>query len=98
MSASGKVHVILTKYIKYINQRYYVIYLQNMKFVWLILWPGGAYTDDTYATKFESWSHIRIHFMNHDYIGSLACIPNEPKNLSCIFKLQFISDALDLYD
>ena len=21
-----------------------------------------------------------IHFMNHDYIGSLGCIPNEPKN------------------
>ena len=36
----------------------------------LILWPGGAYTDNTYATKPESWSHIRIHFMNHDYIGS----------------------------
>ena len=28
------------------------------------------YTDDTYATKPESRSHIRIHFMNHDYIGS----------------------------
>ena len=36
----------------------------------LILWPEGAYTDDTYATKPESRSHIRIHFMNHDYIGS----------------------------
>ena len=47
-----------------------MIYLQNMKFVQLILWPGGAYTDDTYATKLESQSGIRIHFMNHDYIGS----------------------------
>ena len=47
-----------------------MIYLQNMKFVQLILWPGGAYTDNTYATKLESRSHIRIHFMNHDYIGS----------------------------
>ena len=41
-----------------------------MKFVQLILWPRGAYTDDAYATKLESRSHIRIHFMNHDYIGS----------------------------
>ena len=47
-----------------------MIYLQNIKFVQLILWPGGVYTDDTYATKPESRSHIRIHFMNHDYIGS----------------------------
>ena len=57
-----------------------MIYLQNMKFVQLIVWPGGAYTDNTYATKPESRSNIMVHFMNHDYIGSLGCIPNEPKN------------------
>ena len=67
MAASRKVQVISTKYFMCIN----VIYLQNKKFVQLILWPGGAYTDDTYATKPKSWSHIRIHFMNHDCIGSL---------------------------
>ena len=33
-----------------INQGHYVIYLQNMKFIQLILWPEGAYTDDAYAT------------------------------------------------
>ena len=54
MAASGKVHVISTKYFMCINQEYYVIYLRNMKFVQLILWPGGAYTDDTYTTKLES--------------------------------------------
>ena len=70
MAASGKIQVISTKYFMYINQGYYVINLQNMKFVQLILWPGGAYTDNTYTTKPESRSHIRIHFMNHDYIGS----------------------------
>ena len=70
MAASGKVQVISTKYFMCINWGHYVIYLQNIKFVQLILWPGGAYTDDTYATKLESRSHIRIHFMNHDYIGS----------------------------
>ena len=70
MAGSGKVQVISTKYFMCINQEYYVVYVQNIKFVWLILWPGRAYTDDTYATKPESWSHIRIHFMNHDYIGS----------------------------
>ena len=54
MDTSGKIHVISTKYFIYINWRYYVIYLQNMKFVRLIIWPGGAYTDNTYATKPES--------------------------------------------
>ena len=70
MAASRKVQVISTKYFMCINWGYYVIYLQNMKFVQLILWPGGAYTDKTYVTKSESRSHTRIHFMNHDYIGS----------------------------
>ena len=70
MAASRKLHMISTKYFMYINWGYYVVYLQNIKFVYLILWPGGAYTYDTYATKLESRSHIRIHFMNHDYIGS----------------------------
>ena len=50
MAFNQKVHVIWTKYFMGINRGHYVIYLQNMKFVRLILWPGGAYTDDTYAT------------------------------------------------
>ena len=50
MAASQKVHVISTKYFMCINRGHYVIYLQNMKFVRLILWPGGVYTDDAYAT------------------------------------------------
>ena len=70
MAASGKVHGVSTKYFICINQRYYVIYFQNIKFVRLLLWPGGVYPYDTYATKPESRSHIRINFMNHDYIGS----------------------------
>ena len=35
----------------YINQGHYAIYLQNMKFMQLILWPGGVYTDATHAAK-----------------------------------------------
>ena len=70
MAASRKVQVISTKYFMCINWKYYVIYLQNIKFVQLILWPGGACTDDTYTIKPESGSHIRIHSMNHDYTGS----------------------------
>ena len=54
MAVSGKVHIISTKYFIYINWGYYVIYLQNTKFMYLILWPRGAYTDNTYATKPES--------------------------------------------
>ena len=79
MAVSRKVHVISTKYFICINQGSYVIYLQNMKFVHLIVWPAGAYTDDTYVIKPESRSNIMVHFMNHDYKGSLGCIPNEPK-------------------
>ena len=70
MATSGKVQAISTKYFMCINWGHYVKYLQN-KFERLILWPGGAYTDDTYATKPESRSRIRIHFVNHDCIGSL---------------------------
>ena len=51
MAASQKVHVILTKYFMCINQGHNVIYLQNRKFVRLIVWPGGAYTDATHGTK-----------------------------------------------
>ena len=40
MAASRKVHVVLTKYFMCINQGYYVIYLQNMKFVQLIHHSG----------------------------------------------------------
>ena len=79
MAASQKVHAS-TKYFMCINRGHYVIYLQSMKFVRLILWPGGAYTDDTYATKVKSMIPHLIHFMSHDYIGSLGCIPNEPKS------------------
>ena len=46
MTASQKVNKISTEYFIDINQEYYVIYLQNMKFVKLISWPGGAYTDN----------------------------------------------------
>ena len=60
MAASQKVHVVSTKYFICINRGYYVIYLKNMKVVQLILWPGGVYTDDTYATKPESRSRIMI--------------------------------------
>ena len=40
MAASQKVHVISTKYFMCINQGHYVMYLQNMKFLQSILWPG----------------------------------------------------------
>ena len=51
MAACGKLHVISTKYFMCINQEYNVIYLQNMKFEWLTVKPGGAYTDATCGTK-----------------------------------------------
>ena len=52
-----------------------------MKFLQSILWPGGVYTDDTYTAKVKSMIPYYDEIMNHDYIGSLACMPNEPKTL-----------------
>ena len=60
MAASGKVQVISTKYFMYINWGHYVIYLQNIKFERLILWPGGAYTDAMHIFIYESWLHRLI--------------------------------------
>ena len=84
--------MISTKYIMCINWGHYVVYVQNIKFVQLILWPGRAYTDNTYATKPESRSHIRIHFMNHDYIGSFwQCQMNQKVNHFVKPKSSFIN-------
>ena len=60
MAASVKVQVISTKYFMCINQGHYVIYLQNMKFERLMLWPGGAYTDAMHILIHESWLHRLI--------------------------------------
>ena len=79
MATSQKVDMILTKCLIYINQKHYVIYLQNIKFVELIFWPGGAYTDATHADAAKIMILYSDEIMNHDYIGSLACMPNEPK-------------------
>ena len=51
MAAHRKVLVISTKYFMCINRGHNVIYLQNMKFEQLTVWPGGAYTDATHGTK-----------------------------------------------
>ena len=62
MAASQKVHVILTKYFMCINQGHNVIYLQNMKFERLIVWPGGAYTDAAHGTKCKIFKNIYKFF------------------------------------
>ena len=63
-----------------INWEHYVIYLQNMKFVRSILWPGGVYTDAAHAAKAKIMIPYSDEIVNHDYIGSLGCTPNEPKS------------------
>ena len=55
-----------------INQGHYVIYLQNMKFMQLILWPGGACTDAAYAAKAKIMIPYYDEIVNHDYIGSFG--------------------------
>ena len=80
MAGSKKIHVILTKYFMCINRKHYVIYLQNIKFIQLIFWPGGAYTYATHAAKAKIMIPYYDEIVNHDYIGSLGCIPNKPKS------------------
>ena len=54
MAASEKVQVISNKYFMCINWGHYLIYLQNIKFERLILWPGGVYTDAMHILIHES--------------------------------------------
>ena len=62
-----------------INQGHYVIYLQNMKFVWLILWPGGACTDNTYATTAAITIPYYDSFHESRLCRFIMAMPNEPK-------------------
>ena len=80
MTASQKVHIILTKYFMCINQGHYVIYLQNMKFVQSILWPGGAYTDATHANTAKIMIPYSDEIMNRGYNRLILAMPNEPKS------------------
>ena len=50
-----------------------------MKFLRLILSLGEAYTDATYTDAAKIMIPYMDQIMNHDYIGSFGCIPNEPK-------------------
>ena len=79
MDASEKIHMISTKYFRSTNQGHYMIYLQNMKFVWLIFWPEGAYTDYAYTTTvtitipyYDSFHESRLYRL-------IMAKPNEPK-------------------
>ena len=81
MAASKKIHMILTKYFKDVNWEHYVIYLQNMKFVQLILWPGGAYTD-TYATTAVITIPYYGSFHESRLYRLIMAKPNEPKSWS----------------
>ena len=70
VASSWKAQVISTKYFICINLGHYVIYLQNMKLMRSILWPGGAYTGNTYANKAKIMILYYDEIMNHEYIGS----------------------------
>ena len=89
MAVSQKIHKMPTKYFTAINQSYYVINLQNIKFVQLIVWPEGAYTDDAYATTavimipyYDSIHESRLYRL-------IMAMPNEPKTLELIFRSLF---------
>ena len=66
-----------------INWGHYVVYLQNMKFVQLILWPGGAYTDYTYATTAVITIPYYDPFHESQLYRLIMAMPNEPKKTAC---------------
>ena len=61
-------------------QEYYIIYLQNMKFVQLIVWPGGAYTDNTYTTKVKSMIPYYDSFQESWLYRLIGMYPKWAKN------------------
>ena len=79
MAASQKLYKISTKYFMDINQKHYMIYLQNIKFVKLILWPEGAYTDDAYATTAAIMIPYYDSFHESQLYRLIMAMPNETK-------------------
>ena len=79
MATNHKLHEKSTKYFMSINQVHYVINLQNMKFVWLILWPGEAYTDDAYTTTAVITIPYYCSFHETRLYRLIMAKPNEPK-------------------
>ena len=65
----------MTKSLACICLGHICIFISNMRFLSSILWLGGLYTDATDADDTNSYAQWK----NHDYIGSLRRIPNEPK-------------------
>ena len=80
MAVSKRLYMISTKYFININQGHYVIYMQNIKFVQLILWPAGAYTDNTYATTATITIPYYYSFHESRLYRLIMAMPNEPKN------------------
>ena len=81
MAAISKVYVILTQYFMCIYWGYMYMYLQDMKFLWAMLSLGQLYTDDNTNDNDNddtNDSDNNTWWTNHDCIGSLACMPNEP--------------------
>ena len=61
------------------------MYLQDMKFLWAMLSLGQLYIDNTNDVHDDDDDNDNTNddnntwWTNHDCIGSLACMPNEPK-------------------
>ena len=61
-----------------------------------ILWPGGVYTDATYANDARIMIPYSDKIVNHNYIGSLGCIPDEPKTL--YIHIQILASNMHIQD
>ena len=91
MAAISKVYVILTQYFMCIYWGYMYMYLQDIKFLWAIQSLGQLYPDDD--TNDDDNDNTNdddndTQWTNHDCIGSLECMPNEPKR-----KLFFVKSS-----
>ena len=66
-----------------------MIYLQNMKFVPLILWPGGAYTDDTYTTTAVITIPYYDSFLESRLYRLIIAMPNE-RNTELPYEMYYV--------
>ena len=54
------------------------------------------YKDAAHVSKAKITIPYSNEIMNHDYIGSLGCIPNEPKSSSIFFPFLTFQTLMDL--
>ena len=82
MTAISKIYITLTQYFMFIYQGCICIYLEDIKFLSSMLLLVQLYTGDTNDNNDDNDDDSNDTWQtNHDCIGSLACMSNEPKTV-----------------